>query len=70
MLQAIHVKRGTPQACSLYCRWIRVDGPRGPRLVAVWIDSEMRAFARDFGANHGEESESELVSETRKAEGE
>jgi hypothetical protein len=48
MLQAVHTKGRTPQASSLYCRWICVDRPEGTRLVAVWMDSEMRAFESEF----------------------
>jgi hypothetical protein len=53
MLQAIHIKEGAPQASSLYCRWICVDRPEGKQLVAVWIDSKMRAFqeGREYQAN-------------------
>jgi hypothetical protein len=48
MLQAVHRKNRKPQASSLYCRWICVDRPGGSRLVAVWMDSEMRAFESEF----------------------
>jgi hypothetical protein len=48
MLQAVHMKNRAPQASSLYCRWICVDRPGGLQLVAVWMDSEMRAFEREF----------------------
>jgi hypothetical protein len=48
MSQAVHMKDRAPQASSLYCRWICVDRPGGLQLVAVWMDSETRAFEREF----------------------
>jgi len=48
MSQAVHTKSTMPQASSLYCRWICVDRPGGSRLVALWMDSEMRAFEGEF----------------------
>jgi hypothetical protein len=48
MLQAVHSEKSSAQASSLYCRWICVERPEGTRLVAVWMDSEMRAFAREM----------------------
>jgi hypothetical protein len=47
MLQAVHKKKGSAKASSLYCQWIRVERADEKRLVAVWIDSEMRAFANE-----------------------
>lgn len=44
MLQAVHAKERVRQASSVYCQWICVERPEGTRLVAIWIDSEMRAF--------------------------
>jgi hypothetical protein len=44
MLQAIHKKKRVGKASSLYCQWICVERAGGRELVAVWIDSEMRAF--------------------------
>jgi len=55
MLQAIHQKGGAPRASSIYCKWIRDNTREGAPLVAVWIDSEMRAYEREFA------SESELL---------
>lgn len=51
MLQAIHQKDGPGRASSIYCRWIRSDQREGSPLVAVWIDSEMRAFEGEFVAS-------------------
>lgn len=48
MLQAVHTKESTNQACSLYCRWICVQREEGTRLVAVWMDPEMRAFEKEL----------------------
>ena len=48
MLEAVHMKNRVPQASSLTCRWICIDRPGGLRLVAVWMDSEMRAFESEF----------------------
>ena len=48
MSQAVHMKDRAPQASSLYCRWICVDRPGGLQLIAVWMDSEMHAFEREF----------------------
>lgn len=62
MLQAIHTEKGSPQASSLYCRWIRVEHREGAQLVAVWMDSEMRAFESEFNlAEQTEESGQEIV---------
>jgi hypothetical protein len=47
MLQTVYEKERTPQASSLYCRWICVEHPQGQRLLAVWIDSQMRAFENE-----------------------
>jgi hypothetical protein len=47
MLQAVHEKKGSAKASSLYCQWICVERAGETCLVAVWIDSEMRAFARE-----------------------
>jgi len=47
MLQVIHQKEGAPRASSIYCRWIREERKDGHRLVAVWMDSEMRCFERE-----------------------
>jgi len=51
MLQNIHHELPAPRASSIYCRWIRTSDKEGARLVAVWIDSEMRCFANDFAPN-------------------
>jgi hypothetical protein len=61
MSQAVHIESRTSQAPSLYCRWICVDRPGGLQLVAVWMDSEMRAFEREFhptgqGQEQGEQA--------------
>lgn len=44
MLQVVHIAEGVRQASSLYCHWISVERPQGTELLAVWMDSEMRAF--------------------------
>jgi hypothetical protein len=50
MLQVIHQEPGTPRASSIYCRWICESRNEGERLIAVWIDTEMRCFAREFAS--------------------
>jgi hypothetical protein len=47
MLQVIHQRNTAPRASSIYCRWIQENRGEGARLVAVWIDSEMRCFERE-----------------------
>jgi hypothetical protein len=47
MLQNIHQLRAAPRASSIYCRWIRENRREGARLVAVWMDSQMRCFERE-----------------------
>lgn len=51
MLQNVHHAMAAPRASSIYCRWIRTADKEGARLVAVWIDSEMRCFTKDFAPN-------------------
>lgn len=48
MLQTIDRKKEVARASSIYCRWIRSEQREGSPLVAVWIDSEMRAFEGEF----------------------
>ena len=48
MLQNVHHEMAAPRASSIYCRWVRTNEKAGARLVAVWMDSEMRCFAKDF----------------------
>jgi len=48
MLQVVHTKQGGPQASSVYCQWISVERAGGEQLVAVWIDSAMTAFEKEF----------------------
>lgn len=65
MSQAIHTEKRSPQASSLYCHWILVEHAEGSRLIAVWVDSEMRAFEREFHlAGQTEESREEIVKES------
>jgi hypothetical protein len=56
MLQNVHHEMAAPRASSIYCRWIRTSEKEGARLVAVWIDSEMRCFAKDFAPNSDTEA--------------
>jgi hypothetical protein len=52
MLQTVHQNPPAPRASSLiYCRWIRESRNEGTRLVAVWIDREMRCFEKEFTPN-------------------
>jgi hypothetical protein len=51
MLQNVHHQIDAPRASSLYCRWILIGDKQEARLVAVWIDSDMRCFATDFAPN-------------------
>jgi hypothetical protein len=69
MLQAVHMKNRTPQASSLYCRWICVDRPGGLRLVAVWMDSEMRAFEGEFHPTGQAKEQGEQAVEREKSRG-
>ncbi len=49
VLQAVNKKNRGSKASSLYCVWTKSDEERnGSRLVAVWIDSEMRPFEAQF----------------------
>ena len=57
-LQVVHTEGRPIRASSLYCCWIRV--PESAELRAIWIDSEMRAFEKQFA---GEASEGALVDE-------
>jgi hypothetical protein len=51
MLRNVHHEMVAPRASSIYCRWIRTADQEGARLVAVWIDSEMRCFAKALAPN-------------------
>ena len=52
-LQFIHTRNGPPEASSLYCRWISTRQGEDGRLVAIWIDREMRAFEGGFTRETG-----------------
>lgn len=56
MLQNVHHEMAAPRASSIYCRWICTCDKEGARLVAVWIDSEMRCFAKDFAPHSDTEA--------------
>jgi hypothetical protein len=60
MLQTIHQIKDSARASSIYCRWIRNEQLPGSPLVALWIDSEMRGFEREFTPD----SNTELLSES------
>lgn len=47
-LQFIHNRNSAPRASSLYCQWISTRQGEGGRLVAIWMDREMRAFEGEF----------------------
>jgi hypothetical protein len=47
-LQFIHKTDSVPKASSLYCRWISAGQGEGGRLVAIWMDREMRVFEGEF----------------------
>jgi hypothetical protein len=47
-LQFIHKTSGALRASSLYCQWIRTQHGEGEKLVAIWMDREMRAFEGEF----------------------
>jgi len=47
-LQFIHKRKSTPEASSLYCQWITTGPGEGGRLVAIWMDRDMRAFESEF----------------------
>jgi hypothetical protein len=44
-LQFIHNETGAYKASFLYFRWVVREHESVTRLVAMWIDSEMRTFA-------------------------
>jgi hypothetical protein len=68
MLQAIHQKKTAPRASSIYCRWIRENRREGERLVAVWIDNEMRCFERELVENsEGEATRQDALEEPGRA---
>jgi hypothetical protein len=52
-LQFIHKRKSTPEASSLYCQWIWTRQGEGGRLVAIWMDREMRAFEGEFAHEAG-----------------
>jgi hypothetical protein len=47
MLQIVHQKSTAPRASSIYCRWVQENRGEESRLLAVWMDSEMRSFERE-----------------------
>ncbi len=47
MLQTVHQERAAARASSIFCRWIREERGERVRLVAVWMDSEMRCFEQE-----------------------
>jgi hypothetical protein len=53
MSQVVHTKNGGPQASSVYCQWILVERGASKRLVAVWIDSAMSVFEKEFASSSG-----------------
>ena len=53
MLKVVHTKRGGPQASSVYCQWILLERGASKRLVAVWIDSAMSVFEKEFASPSG-----------------
>ncbi len=53
MLKSIHQKPLAPRASSIYCRWILDSTAEGARLVAVWMDSDMRCFENEFAPKWG-----------------
>lgn len=48
MLQTVHQERAATRASSIFCRWIREERGGRVRVVAVWMDSEMRCFEQEF----------------------
>ncbi|MGB7727401.1 MAG: hypothetical protein WBL50_05175 [Candidatus Acidiferrum sp.] len=56
MLQAVHQEKAVARASSIFCRWIREERGERVRLVAVWMDSEMRCFEPEF-VSHGDGEE-------------
>jgi len=47
-LQFIHKINHPSKASSLYCQWVSMPWREGERLLAIWIDPEMRAFKAEF----------------------
>lgn len=47
-LQFVHKINSRPKASSLYCQWVNLRRGEDARLVAIWIDREMRAFEAEF----------------------
>ncbi len=60
-LQFVHKTIGAPRASSLYCKWIHVRRGEDARLVAIWIDPEMRAFAAGMQRETGRNEEASSV---------
>jgi hypothetical protein len=54
MLQSVHSITGATPASSVYCHWIRESRNGQGRLVAVWIDTEMRCLEWGFPLNKAE----------------
>jgi hypothetical protein len=53
MLKVVHKKQGGRQASSVYCQWISVEHGASKRLIAVWIDSAMSVFEKEFASPSG-----------------
>ena len=45
MFNSKNASKNFANAQDLYCVWIRPNETPGAPLVAVWVDSKMRAFA-------------------------
>lgn len=45
MFHSNNASKNFAKTQDLYCVWIRVNETPGAPLVAVWVDSKMRAFA-------------------------
>jgi len=58
-LQVVHTEGRPIRASSLYCCWIRV--PESAELRAIWIDSEMRAFEKQFAGEASEPDRAENI---------
>ena len=61
MLQDVYKEKGGAKASSLYCVWVCDEKEAHP--VAVWIDSEMRAFGGQSGADRSNAATEEWVRE-------
>jgi hypothetical protein len=62
MFKTDNVSQNFVTTSNLYCVWIRANETPGAPLVAVWVDSKMRAFEAE------ENGSATVVTDCRAAE--